>query len=276
MFGLVMASVGELSPQQKSRYQSVYCGLCRSIRRRAGQTARLTLSYELTFLALLLGSLYEPQEEGGRRSCALHPVRPKPWISSQAVDYAADMNVALAYYKAKDDVEDDGSAGGKLLVKTLEKPMGELRTLYPRQCKAMEEAMAEIACLEKGNCDSPDLVAGAFGALLSQVMDWKQDLWAPALHQMGDALGRFIYLADAAIDYRRDRKHGSYNPFLVMETGEDWQRWEEYLVLAMARCCDAYERLPLVQDKDILDNILYSGVWTAYRVQQKKSQEGKQ
>ena len=94
---------------------------------------------------------------------------------------------------------------------------------------------------------------------------WQEDLWAPALRQMGMALGRFIYLADAAVDYRRDLRKKQYNPFIAMGTGFDPARWEEYLVLAMARCTDYYERLPLVQDKKLLDNILYSGVWIEYR-----------
>ena len=53
----------------------------------------------------------------------------------------------------------------------------------------------------------------------------------------------------------------------------DWTRWEEYLVLAMAKCTDHYERLPLVQDKDILDNILYSGVWVNARGEKKETAE---
>ena len=42
-------------------------------------------------------------------------------------------------------------------------------------------------------------------------------------------------------------------------------RWEEYLVLTMGRCTDYFEKLPLVQDKTLLDNILYSGVWVNKR-----------
>ena len=99
----------------------------------------------------------------------------------------------------------------------------------------------------------------------------QEDLWADDLRQLGHNLGRFIYLADAAMDYRADRKHNKYNPYLAMGTGEDWSRWEEYLVLAMGRCTAAFERLPLVQDKDILDNILYSGVWTELRRRQRQS-----
>ena len=82
---------------------------------------------------------------------------------------------------------------------------------------------------------------------------------------MGDALGRYIYLADGAMDYHRDEKKKQYNPFLAMGTGEDREKWETYLVLAMGRCTDYYERLPLVQDKAIMDNILYSGIWITYR-----------
>jgi len=96
------------------------------------------------------------------------------------------------------------------------------------------------------------------------------------LRQIGMALGRFIYLADAAVDYHRDKKKHSYNPFLAMGMEEDWQRWDQYLVLIMDRCTDYFERLPLVQDKKLLDNILYSGVWIQYRQRQRKVAGGKQ
>ena len=90
----------------------------------------------------------------------------------------------------------------------------------------------------------------------------------------GMALGRYIYFADAAVDYRRDKRQGKYNPYLAMGMEEDWNRWEEYLVLAMAKCTDAYERLPLVQDKALLDNILYSGVWVHYRGKKREETGG--
>ena len=57
---------------------------------------------------------------------------------------------------------------------------------------------------------------------------------------------------------------------------EDAAKWEQYLVLAMGRCTEHFEKLPLVQDKKILDNILYSGVWMEYRSRQKKQATGGQ
>ena len=96
------------------------------------------------------------------------------------------------------------------------------------------------------------------------------------MRQMGMALGRFIYLGDAAVDYRRDKRRKKYNPFLLAGGGEDWETWERLLVTDMAKCCDAFEKLPLVQDKSILDNILYSGVWYHFHRMKKKDQEVRQ
>ena len=269
MFGYVMASVGEFSPEQKRRYQMAYCGVCRQIRQRASQAARMLLSYDMAFLALLLMSLYEPEEEQGDRACSLHPLNPRPWTDNEYIRYAADMNVALAYYKALDDYADDQKTGAKLLAQKLGKDMERIRKDYPRQCSAMEDCITRLSRLEREGCANPDEPAACFGQLMAEVLVYREDLWAESLRQMGMALGRYIYLADAAIDDVKDQKKGHYNPFLAMGMEENWMRWEEYLVLAMSRCADYYERLPLVQDKEILDNILYSGVWVEFRKRQK-------
>ncbi len=273
MFGLVMANVEELSKEEKTRYNGVYCGICRQIRVNASNMARLGLSYDMAFLALLLMSLYEPEETSGNRACKLHPFKPRPWIENAYVTYAADMNVALAYYKALDDYADEGKFRAKKQSELFGKTMGDIAKRYPRQCAAMERCITRLRELEKENCANPDLPAACFGELMEELFVYEQDMWEPTLRQMGMALGRFIYLADAALDYRADCRKNRYNPFLAMGTGEDWTRWEQYLVLTMGRCTDYFERLPLVQDKKILDNILYSGIWLSYRKQQKGAGE---
>lgn len=270
MFGFVMANIKELTKVQRRRYSAVYCGICRQIRTEASNTARLGLRYDMAFLSLLLMSLYEPEEKSGSRACMIHPIRPRPWVDNEFIRYGADMNVALAYYKAQDDLRDDGGTKAKLAVSVFGKTLPQIARRYPRQCGAMERCIARLNQLEKNGCANPDEPAGCFGELMAELMVWQEDLWAPTLRQLGMALGRFIYLADAAVDYRRDSRKGSYNPFLAMQTGEDWDRWEQYLVLAMGRCTDYYERLPLVQDKQLLDNILYSGIWLEYRRRQGK------
>lgn len=275
MFGFVTANIKELTTVQKDRYNAVYCGICRQIRVRSSQLSRLGLSYDMAFLALLHMSLYEPEETVGQRACALHPIRPRPWADNVYIQYAADMNVALAYYKAVDDWNDDGSLGAKLLSGVFGRNCEEIEGRYSRQCGAIRDCIHRLRQLENGNCDNPDEPANCFGALMSELLVYEEDLWAPTLRRMGMALGRFIYLADAAVDYYRDKKKGKYNPYLAMGEQEDWTRWEQYLVLAMAKCTEEFERLPLVQDKQILDNILYSGVWCSFRRQKKEEEDGK-
>lgn len=270
MFGFVGADANAMTEEQKARYGQVYCGICRRIGLQASSSARLSLSYDMAFLALLLMSLYEPQEQSGKRACGFHPFKPRPWVDNEYVRYAADMNVALAYYNCLDDWHDDRrlKAGGAALL--LKKSCPRIREEYPRQCQAIEECIARLSRLENENCSNPDLPAGCFGKLMGELFVYREDLWAPVLRQMGDALGRFIYLADGAVDYRRDEKKNSYNPFIAMGVEQDWQRFDQYLTMTMGRCTEYFQRLPLVQDKAILDNILYSGVWISYRKKQKE------
>lgn len=261
MFGYVTANLKELTKEQKARYNSVYCGICRQIRIRGGQLSRLSLSYDMAFLALLLMSLYEPEEISGPNACLLHPIRRRPWVDNEYIRYAASLNVVLAYYKALDDWQDEKSLSAKALSGIFGKHYGDIREAYPRQCEAVEACIAALGKMESENCPNPDLGANCFGTLMGELLVYREDLWAPILRAMGMALGRFIYLADAASDYRRDEKQKKYNPFLAMGTGYSPKTWEEYLVMAMGNCTSEFEKLPLVQDKPLLDNILYSGVW---------------
>lgn len=269
MFGYVMANLPELNKNQRRRYEAVYCGICRNIRVCAGNTARLGLSYDMAFLALLLTSLYEPEETAGNCACKLHPLKPRHWADNEFIRYGADMNVTLAYFNAKDDYEDEKHLSSRFMAGVYGKTLPQLKEKYPRQVAAIEDCLAELSGLERENCPNPDAPAGCFGRLMGELMVYREDLWATKLRQLGDALGRYIYLADAAVDYRRDKRKNQYNPFLAMGMGEDWAAWEQYLVLAMGRCTKSFEALPLVQDKEILDNILYSGVWAEYRRRQR-------
>lgn len=261
MFGFVTANGSELTKEQKSRYSGVYCGICRQIRENCSQMARLGLSYDMAFLALLHMSLYEPQEHWGDRACLLHPVKPRSWVDNEYIQYAAHMNVALTYYKCLDDWNDDRSPAARLMAKHLKPHMTRLEAQYPRQCGSIGQCIRELSRLEAENCQNPDEPANCFGRLMGELLVFREDLWAQTLRSMGFYLGRFIYLADAVVDYPKDTIKKKYNPLAACSK----DCWEDYLVLAMGSCTVEYERLPLVQDKPLLDNILYSGVWTKIR-----------
>ena len=49
---------------------------------------------------------------------------------------------------------------------------------------------------------------------------------------------------------------------------------EKILLMMMAECSKAFERLPIVENTEILRNILYSGVWSRYdQVKQKRKEQ---
>ena len=174
------------------------------------------------------------------------------------------MNVALAYYQALDDREYDHRFSAGLLAGFLDRHQEPIRSRYPRQCEAIEQCISRLQRLEKAGCTNPDEPASCFGDLMAELFVLQEDLWAPTLRRMGQALGRFIYLLDAAVDYRQDQRKKRYNPYLAMGMEENWEQWEQYLVRELACCTACFEQLPLVQDKALLDAVLYSGVWMGF------------
>ena len=132
MFGTVLADHSRLAPEQEQAYKAVYCGLCRVIGKEYGLAARITLSYDMTFLILLLDSLYEPQLICGQKRCIVHPLRKRDCRTSKFTGYAAAMNTALAYYKALDDWQDDRNVFAWALSRFLLPAVGKVQKEYPR------------------------------------------------------------------------------------------------------------------------------------------------
>ena len=87
MFGYVAPVLSVLPDEQKQRYRSVYCGVCHALKSRHGQSGRLSLSNDMTFLALLLSSLYEPETAQATARCGIHPVKKHPFCSSSMIDF---------------------------------------------------------------------------------------------------------------------------------------------------------------------------------------------
>ncbi len=264
MFGYLTARTDLLDDERAARYKACYCGLCRSLRSRSGLSAGLTLNYDMSFLVLLLSSLYEPEETGGCDGCLAHPFRPRPWFSCEITDYAADMNVALGYLKCLDNWNDDGSLLAVAEAGLLRRADGGIRARYPRQCRAMEQALGALSAIEKQRLDAPDEAAAAFGMLMGEIFVLRDDRWSAVLRAMGDALGRFLYIMDACMDLGADTLRDRYNPFRRRYGLENAAYFRDVLQMLLGECLRHYDRLPLVRDKDILDNILCAGVWAQF------------
>lgn len=275
MFGFVICNKETLNKEEIARYQGIYCGLCKCLRERFGQLAGMTLTYDMTFLILFLTSLYEPEESIQKFRCAVHPVRSKLALENQFTEYAADMTIALTYHKMLDDWRDDQSKVKYQVAKQLRDSYREVKKRWPRQCEMIEKSLRELHFIENSRESSPDEAVNCSGKMMMELFVYKEDFWSNSLREFGFELGRFIYLMDAAIDYKKDQKKGSYNPLFRMDKTPE--EAIDILTMSIGNAAEQFEKLPLIQDENLLKNILYGGVWQQYyaKIQGKGKSDGK-
>jgi len=274
MFGYVTINQKALSDEEYRRYRSFYCGLCDTLKSAYGNTGRLTLSYDLTFLSLILSGLYELQENAFTKRCPVHPAKKQLFTVNGASRYCADMNILLSYYKALDDWKDDRSLTAKALMTKLQKPFEQVKAAYPQKCRMVEACLERIQAVEESDVRALDELCNLTGCMLGEIYAWKDDHWSPVLRRMGEALGRFIYLMDAYDDLKEDEKKGRYNPLMVYKGQSDFETFvKDGLTLMISECADAFEKLPILQDARIARNVLYTGVWSRYALLQKEEKK---
>ena len=265
MLGVMTIRKEELKFREFDRYRGFYCGLCRSIGKRCGASCRLALSFEMTFLAMLLTSLYEPQTGVDMRRCALHPVQKRLMLSGETIDYCADLSALISYYDLRDGWEDERRVTGLAASKLLGRAAKRAGLAHPRQREAVERYVARLHEVEQRNDQNLDAAANLTGELLAELYVMKQDVYERDLRELGFYLGKFIYLCDSYEDLERDEKKGSYNQLLERRANPEFAAdCERMLGDMIARAAQAFERLPLLQDADIMRNILYSGVWLRF------------
>lgn len=267
MFGYINVNKQELKFREFDRYRSYYCGLCSVLKERYGKAAQFALSYDMTFLIMLLSALYEEESLEGNVRCLAHPFEKHPVRKNRFTEYAADMNLLLSYEKCADDWKDEKKLSRKLYAGVLRKNAGQVREKYPEKAAVITESLERIGRFEEAREANIDLPAGAFGEIMAGIMAPFNDEWEAALKRTGFYLGKFVYIMDAWEDLEKDKKTGNYNPlFFRRESGEKLaEEVEAMLVMMMGECCRAFEILPIIDpDVEILRNILYSGVWCKY------------
>ena len=274
MFGYVVMNKPEIKFKDFDMYRSFYCGLCRELKERYGLSGQITLTYDMTFVILLLSGLYEPPTKKGLTRCIVHPVRRQPVRKNAITEYAADMNIFLTYYKCKDDWNDERSILGLAFGKLLERKEKKSEKLWSKKVQTIVSCLDELSELEKENATDIDRVSGCFGRIMAEIFAYREDVWEPTLRRMGFYFGKFIYLLDAYDDVEEDVKKGNYNPFskdYIIKGFDD--RVKSMLMMMMAETCREFEKLPIIKYTDILRNILYSGVWCRFEVIHKKRKE---
>lgn len=274
MFGYIIINKDELKIKDFNLYRSFYCGLCQELKREYGSLGQLSLSFDMTFLILLLTGLYEAEETKGFRKCIAHPFEKHPTASSRFTAYGADMNLLLTYYKCLDDWDDEKKRSRYLYAASLKKRIRQLELKYPEKTNIIAQNLQTIRKYEQNKEYNLDLVAGCFGTIMAELFACQEDEWADTLRAMGFFFGKFIYLMDAYEDLELDLKKGTYNPFFPMKEDAAFEsNTHQILTMMMAECCRAFERLPILNYTDILRNILYSGVWSRYEITARKRKD---
>lgn len=271
MFGYVIVNKAEMKFKEFDVYHSYYCGLCHALKDRYGAVGQLTLSYDMTFILMLLSSLYEPETGYSTGKCIAHPFEKHEIRRNICTDYVADMNVILTKHKCQDDWTDEKKFHKMCFGKLLEGKSGKHQEFYKDKIRKIDMLMHEISIKEQENCQDVDAMAGLFGQIMAEIIAARDDEWSDTLRRLGFYLGEFIYLLDAYEDIEEDIRKKRYNP-LRNRYGEP--EFEEdchtILTMMMAECCREFEKLPLLENVEILRNILYSGVWCRYEIVREK------
>ena len=257
-------------------YHSYYCGLCRKLKEKYGAAGQLSLSYDMTFLLMLLSGLYEPETKVSSCKCIAHPFEDHTTRINMITDYMADMNVLFTYYKCLDDWEDEKKALKLVYGKILEGKTKKARQMYMDKFRKIDMLMHNMTEVEKSGKADIDTMAGLFGQIMTQIVVCREDEWTENLSRFAFYLGKFIYLMDAYEDVETDIKKGTYNPLKKKyDSPEFEEECRTILTMMMSECCKEFEKLPILENVEILRNILYSGVWCRYETVREKRGQSK-
>ncbi len=275
MFGYVRVFKPTLTMGEYDQYKGIYCTLCKRLGKRYGVLSRFTLSYDMTFLALLQMALSEEAADFCPSRCSFNPTkRCLKACNTTAIDRAADIGTVLAYYKLRDTLADEGflkRVGAWCALPFAKRAHKKAKKNLPHIDHAVEAMMIAQARLEAEACASIDRAAEPF-ALLLQTLAAEvaaNDPQRRVLERFGYCLGRWVYLMDAVDDLADDLEEERYNPYILARglKEDDEQGIKETrnyslftLNACLAECKAAYDLLEIRRFDGILHNILEEGM----------------
>ena len=221
MFGYIKPENGELLVKEYQQYRGVYCGLCKALGKEYGVTARLTLSYDCTFLALVLLAV-QPECAGFQKSrCVVNPMKKCTYCTGhpEVFRLPSALSVLTMYHKLRDDIL-DGGFFGKLrsycMLPLAIRPYKKASRDYPELASVLSEMMESQRAVEREDTPSMDACAEPTAKMLSQVfaMAAASPEQKRIFETIGYFMGKWIYVIDAADDLEDDLKKGAFNPLI--------------------------------------------------------------
>lgn len=269
MFGYIKPHAPDLLVKENAFYKSVYCGLCHELKKKS-LILPFTLSYDFVFLAILRLYVSTDKVKISKRRCLVHPLKKKPYLcSTRSLDYAARASAMLLCKNIEDDVRDSKGIKRLSYKIALSKAKGicKKNPVDEELDSLCSELLQEICRLEGENCPDVYACADVFGKILGGVMcHGVEDTGiSRVLHEIGFHIGRWIYLIDALDDIEKDKKAGSYNPFIASGECQKEDLVEKMDFSLAIELADADLALGLLPANDtgllhILQNILQKGM----------------
>ena len=249
-------------------YKAIYCGLCRELGREYGPAARMTLSFDFTFLAALMMALAEDKPVYTRRKCAANPLKSCIMADLGKIQSrCCDCAVLMLWYKLEDDLKDHGTASrlrAAALYPAARLAYQKAAGRQPELDQLIGDNMRLQAETEAAGTASADLASEPTARVLSGLLSTLSDdpMQKRVLERLGYLMGRYVYLCDALDDLEDDREKGNYNPFLADQSAgpEQIENAIGTLYLTIAEAAKTFELLELKRFEPILANILYQGM----------------
>lgn len=266
MFGYIRPYKPELKMKEFAVYKAVYCGLCNSLGKKYGLFSRFMLNFDSTFMSLLCMS----QENGcagfEKKRCPFKPHKKcDSAVIGPAIDYWTGISVILAYYKLADDYADSGifrKAAILPVLAAVKIPFAKAEKNNPFAAHCAREYMTAQAETERGDRCSIDRSAQPTAELMSKLLSHTaaDDTHKRILKRMGYFFGRWIYIADAADDYKKDMKNGNYNPFSEMNYDAAMKNAGYMLNSCLSEISSCLALLDMRRFGGIINNVVYLGL----------------
>ena len=269
MFGYVRTDTPYLFIKDDRLYKAMYCGVCKGIAQVCGHSARMGLSYDVTFLSVIMHNIRGEDVKIEKQHCLTHCIRVKEMAEvDELTRKLGALNTVLVYYKYTDDIADGDRGKGKRL--WFKKGFKRVKKLYPEIEKIVRENLAKQEQTEKEAVASLDRAADATATMMAEFSDYALEDKATAYtRNLFYTLGKWIYLIDALDDYDKDKKKGAYNPFCLAYGAENraellcGKNGDEVRYVFNALFFDIRENLSHITfryNRDLSDNILLRGL----------------
>lgn len=275
MSGIIVADKSSLSSDETAKYDAYHCGLCRALRDVGGTKAKAVLSYDMTFLYILLSGLYEDEPEGSSFYCSTHPLSKHYCFSGDIASYMAEMSLLMAYTRMVCDSCSSGSNEQKF-INSLSGTVKQIEEKYPLQAEVCKKSIVSIRDSARRNEENEQLAACRVGEIFGTSLLMKKDELEHDLYDVGFYLGKFYFLMGAHLSRTNDKYAGIYNPLIIKEE-KDPAGYESAIRANLKSLIHeaekSLERLPVKHDASILKNVLESGVWLKYNSSNEKVQK---